>query len=244
MSLYIVFHKWYNIVKFDRNRIYSEFESDKNTYSNEDVYIGSFIEQIISNNIDHMTPAGNTGDTGDTGYIYIYTHICASSSGLDYTNSHNIIARMTDKKFINLKKYIIDFNNQKKLYIYKVKDLIKSIINFFKVSNSCVVLLFIYLWRLKNIYLNTKNWKNMIIAIMMVVVKWNEDWNGNCNANFNYHLSNCAWAKFGNMSINELNYLELLFCKDIKWKLFVTKKQFEMAKILIHIKYFESTNAI
>ena len=84
----------------------------------------------------------------------------------------------------------------------------------------------------------------MIIAIMMVVVKWNEDWNGNCNANFNYHLSNCAWAKFGNMSINELNYLELLFCKDIKWKLFVTKKQFEMAKILIHIKYFESTNAI
>lgn len=216
MSLYIVFHKWYNIVKFDRNRIYSEFESDKNTYSNEDVYIGSFIEQIINNNIDHMT---RTGDTG-----YIYAHICASS-----------------KKFINLKNYIIDFNNQKKLYIYKVKDLIKSIINFFKVSNSCVVLLFIYLWRLKNIYLNTKNWKNMIIAIMMVVVKWNEDWNGNSNSNSNsnYHLSNNTWAKFGNMSIYELNYLELLFCKDIKWKLFVTKNQFEMAKILIHIKYFE-----
>jgi hypothetical protein len=177
-----------------------------------------------------MTPVGNTGDTGDTGYIYIYiyAHICASSSGLD-------------KKFINLKKYIIDFNNQKKLYIYKVKDLIKSIINFFKVSNSCVVLLFIYLWRLKNIYLNTKNWKNIIIAIMMVVVKWNEDWNGNSNSNSNsnYHLSNNAWAKFGNMSIYELNYLELLFCKDIKWNLFVTKNQFEMAKILIHMKYFE-----
>jgi len=188
MSLYIVFHKWYNIVKFDRNNIYSEF------YGNEDMYIGSFIEQIISNNIDHMT----------------------------------------DKKFINLKKYIIDINNQKKLYIYKVKDLIKSIINFFKVSNSCVILLFIYLWRLKNIYLNTKNWKNMIIAIMMVVVKWNEDWN-----NSNYHLSNSTWAKFGNMTIYELNYLELLFCKDIKWKLFVTKNQFEMAKILIHMKYFE-----
>ena len=240
MSLYIVFHKWYNIVKFDRNRIYSEFESDKNTYSNEDVYIGSFIEQIISNNIDHMTPAGNTGNTGDTGDTgYIYAHICASSSGLDYTSSHNIIARMTDKKFINLKKYIIDFNNQKKLYIYKVKDLIKSIINFFKVSNSCVVLLFIYLWRLKNIYLNTKNWKNIIIAIMMVVVKWNEDWDGNSNSNSNYHLSNNAWAKFGNMSIYELNFLELLFCKDIKWNLFVTKNQFEMAKILIHMKYFE-----
>jgi hypothetical protein len=204
MSLYIVFHKWYNIVKFDRNNrnnIYSEFDG------NEDMYIGSFIEQIISNNIDHM--------------------------------NHDIIARMTDKKFINLKKYIIDFNNQKQLYKYKVKELIESIIKYFKVSNSCVILLFIYLWRLKNIYLNTKNWKNMIIAIMMVVVKWNEDWN--CNTNSNYHLSNSAWAKFGNMSIYELNYLELLFCKDIKWKLFVTKNQFEMAKILIHMKYFDST---
>jgi len=199
MTLYIVFHKWNNIVK----SMYSEFECDKNTYSNYDMYIGSFIEQIINNNIDHLK----------------------------------------DKKFINLKKYIIDFNNQKQLYIYKVKELIENIIKYFKVSNSCVILLFIYLWRLKNIYLNTTNWKNMIIAIMMVVVKWNEDWDGNCNANINYHLSNCAWAKFGNMSINELNYLELLFCKDIKWKLFVTKKQFEMAKILIHIKYFES-NAI
>lgn len=203
MSLYIVFHKWYNIVKFNSKLyIYSEFESDKNTNGNEDVYIGSFIEQIISNNISHMT----------------------------------------DKKFINLKKYIIDFNNQKQLYLYKVKDLIRSMIKYFKVSNSCVILLFIYLWRLKNIYLNTKNWKNMIIAIMMVVVKWNEDWNGNSNSNSNYHLSNNAWANFGNMSIYELNYLELLFCKDIKWKLFVTKNQFEMAKILIHMKYFENTH--
>ena len=228
MSLYIVFHKWYNIVKFDRNKIYLEFESDKNTYGNEDVYIGSFIEQIISNNISHMTPAGD---------IDIYSHISASSSGLDYTSTR--AERMTDKKFINLKKYIIDFNNQKQLYIYKVKDLIKNIIKYFKVSNSCVILLFIYLWRLKNIYLNTKNWKNMIIAIMMVVVKWNEDWN--CNCNYNNHLRNSTWAKFGNMSIYELNYLELLFCKDIKWKLFVTKNQFEMAKILIHMKYFDST---
>ena len=205
MTLYIVFHKWNNIVKCQNMYIYmySEFECDENTYSNYDVYIGSFIEQIINNNIDYLK----------------------------------------DKKFINLKKYIIDFDNQQQLYLYKVKDLIENIIKYFKVSNSCVILLFIYLWRLKNIYLNTTNWKNMIIAIMMVVVKWNEDWNGNCNFNFNYHLSNCAWAKFGNMSINELNYLELLFCKDIKWKLFVTKKQFEMAKILIHIKYFES-NAI
>jgi hypothetical protein len=226
MSLYIVFHKWYNIVKFDRNNIYSEFECDNNIYGNEDVYIGSFIEQIISNNIDHMT---RTGD--------IYAHICGFSSELDYMSNHNITARMTDKKFINLKKYIININNQKKLYIYKVKDLIKNIINFFKISNSCVILLFIYLWRLKNIYLNTKNWKNMIIAIMMVVVKWNEDWNNNCNDND--HLSNSTWAKFGNMTIYELNYLELLFCKDIKWKLFVTKNQFEMAKILIHMKYFE-----
>jgi len=197
----------------------SAFECDKNTYGNEDVYIGSFIEEIISNNINYMT---YTGD------IYALS----LSSGLDYTSNHA-------EKFINLKKYIIDFNNQKQLYIYKVKDLIKNIIKYFKVSNSCVILLFIYLWRLKNIYLNTKNWKNMIIAIMMVVVKWNEDWNNN---NSNDHLSNSVWAKFGNMSIYELNYLELLFCKDIKWKLFVTKDQFKMAKILIHIKYFEKTH--
>jgi len=222
MLLYIVFHKWNNIIKsqkFNKLYMYIEFECDKNTHGNEDLYIESFIEQIINNNIDHMTQA--------------------SSSEL--MNNRDIIGRMTNKKFINLKKYIIDFNNQKQLYKYKIKDLIKNMIKYFKISNSCVILLFIYLWRLKNIYLTTTNWKNMIIVIMMVVVKWNEDWDGNCNSNSNYHLSNNAWAKFGNMSIYELNYLELLFCKDIKWKLFVTNNQFEMAKILIHIKYFEKT---
>jgi hypothetical protein len=40
------------------------------------------------------------------------------------------------------------------------------------------------------------------------------------------------------MNLLELNLLELEICKEIKWKFFVTKKQFEIAKALIHIKYF------
>jgi len=42
------------------------------------------------------------------------------------------------------------------------------------------------------------------------------------------------------MDILELNYLELEICKEIGWKFFVTKKQFEMANAIIHMKYFES----
>jgi hypothetical protein len=74
---------------------------------------------------------------------------------------------------------------------------------------------------------------------MMVVVKWNEDWDWSNDEN-GKHLDNKAWASFGHMDILDLNYLELDICKKIGWKFFVTKKQFEIAKTLIHMKYFES----
>jgi hypothetical protein len=99
--------------------------------------------------------------------------------------------------------------------------------------------MFIYLWRLDSIILYSKNWKNILIALMMVVVKWNEDWDWSSDTS-DKHLENKAWALFANMDIIDLNYLELDICKKIRWKFFVTKKQFEMAKAIIHIKYFES----
>jgi hypothetical protein len=122
---------------------------------------------------------------------------------------------------------------------YKVNDLVKSMINHFKFSDSCVILLFIYMWRLDSIILNSKNWKNILITLMMLVVKWNEDWDWSSNTS-DKHLENKAWASFGQIDILDLNYLELDICKKIGWKFFVTKKQFEMAKALIHMKYFES----
>jgi hypothetical protein len=73
----------------------------------------------------------------------------------------------------------------------------------------------------------------------MLVVKWNEDWNWSSQES-DKHLNNKEWASLGQMDIIELNYLELEICKKIGWKFFVTKKQFEIAKALIHMNYFES----
>jgi hypothetical protein len=171
-------------------------------------------------------------------------------------------ASIRDQKFFNLKEYIIDsftldctgggsiepslsraclmgWQTGCTSSYYKVNDLIKSMINHFKFSDSCVILLFIYLWRLDSIILNSKNWKNVLITLMMLVVKWNEDWDWSSNTS-DKHLENKAWASFGQMDILDLNYLELDICKKIGWKFFVTKKQFETAKTVIHFKYFES----
>jgi hypothetical protein len=146
-------------------------------------------------------------------------------------------ARISDQGFINLKGYIID-TFMADFTSSKVSDLIESMIQFFKFSDSCVILFFIYLWRLNRIILHSKNWKNIFITVMMVVVKWNEDWDWSSRRS-DKHLENKEWALFGQMDILELNYLELEICKEIDWKFFVTKKQFEMVKALIHMKYFE-----
>ena len=147
-------------------------------------------------------------------------------------------ASISNKGFINLKEYIIDtfmtdFTSD------VVNDLIESMIEYFKVSHSCVILLFIYMWRLDNIILHSKNWKHILITIMMVVVKWNEDWDWSSVAS-DKHLNNKEWATFGQIDILYLNNLELDICKKIGWKFFVTKNQFKMAKALIHMKYFET----
>jgi len=76
---------------------------------------------------------------------------------------------------------------------------------------------------------------------MMIVVKWNEDWDWSSSTS-DKHLENKAWAQFGYINLLELNFLELEICKEIKWKFFVTKKQFEIAKALIYMKYFTKKN--
>lgn len=144
--------------------------------------------------------------------------------------------RIFDQSFINLKSYIIN-TFITKFTSFKVNDLIKSMINYFNFSDSCIIIFFIYLWRLKRIIIYSKNWKNIIITVMMIVVKWNEDWDWSTSTS-DKHLENKSWAQFGYMNLLELNLLELEICKEIKWKFFVTKKQFEIAKALIHIKYF------
>ena len=158
-------------------------------------------------------------------------------SFLEQIIAHNN-ASISNQGFINLKEYIID-TFMMDITSSEVIDLIESIIKYFKVSDSCVILLFIYLWRLDSIILHSKNWKNILITLMMVVVKWNEDWDWSSRTS-DKHLENKAWALFGHMDILDLNYLEIELCKKIKWKFFVTKNQFKMAKALIHMKYFET----
>jgi hypothetical protein len=144
--------------------------------------------------------------------------------------------RIFDQKFINLKDYIIN-TFITKFTSFKVNELIESMINFFKFSESCIIIFFIYLWRLNRIIIYSKNWKNILITVMMIVVKWNEDWDWSSSTS-DKHLENKAWAQFGYINLLDLNFLEIEICKEIKWKFFVTKKQFQIAKTLIHMKYF------
>jgi hypothetical protein len=248
MSLYLVFHAWYR-------QSLSQPVSDSNTVPQPEGLITEFsvsashtmalklnrrlkeygqkvTDEVLCPEFEWVRPSVRISGIEGT---YIASFI---EQIITYNN-----ASTSDQKFINLKEYIMDTimmdcTGCTSSY-YKVNDLIKSMIKYFKVSDSCVILLFIYLWRLDSIFLHSKNWKNILITLMMVVVKWNEDWDWSNDEN-GKHLDNKAWASFGHMDILDLNYLELDICKKIGWKFFVTKKQFEIAKILIHIKYFES----
>jgi hypothetical protein len=188
----------------------------------EGTYIASFIEQIVTY---------NNASTSDQKFINLKEYIMDTIM-MDCTGGGSIEPSLS-------RACLMGWQTGCTSSYYKVNDLIESMIKHFKVSDSCVILLFIYLWRLDSIFLHSKNWKNIIITLMMVVVKWNEDWDWSNDEN-GKHLDNKAWASFGHMDILDLNYLELDICKKIGWKFFVTKKQFEIAKTLIHMKYFES----
>lgn len=244
MLLYLFFHAWYSIdspvLIYDNNSIPKPegflqcFNKSYNKnilvmVSKLNLYLKKYKKKVTVNELypefEWIKPSIHI--SGKEGY-YI-------ASFLEQIIAYNNRC-IFDQSFINLKGYIIntfitDFT------LFKVNNLIESMINFFKFSDSCIIVFFIYLWRLDRIILHSKNWKNILITVMMLVVKWNEDWDWSSKTS-DKHLENKAWAKFGYMNILELNYLELEICKEIKWKFFVTKKQFEMAKALIHIKYF------
>ena len=244
MLLYLFFHAWYSIVS-------PVIIYDNNSTLNPEGYIQSFdvtdkqkltviasklnlclkkYEKKISVNelypkFEWVKPSIHI--SGKEGY-YIASFL---EQIIAYNNK-----RIFDQSFINLKDYIIN-TFITKFTSFKVNDLIESMINFFKFSDSCIIIFFIYLWRLNRIIIHSKNWKNILITVMMIVVKWTEDWDWSSSTS-DKHLENKAWASFGYMNILELNFLELEICKEIKWNFFVTKKQFEMAKALIYIKYF------
>ena len=264
MSLYLVFHAWYR-----HSLSQPVSDSDPNSVPQPEGLITEFdgtqeLPVVVSKLNRRLKKHGQKVTVKElcTNIQWVRPSIRISDKEGEYIASflERIIAynnaSIRDQKFINLKEYIIDTfmmdctvseGDSRACLIktgctssyYKVNDLIKSMINHFKVSDSCVILLFIYLWRLDSIILNSKNWKNILITLMMLVVKWNEDWDWSSNTS-DKHLENKAWASFGQMDILDLNYLELDICKKIGWKFFVTKKQFEMAKALIHMKYFES----
>ena len=241
MLLYLFFHAWYSIdspvIIYDHNStskpegfiFIQDLKKISVIASKLNLCLKKYKKKVTINELypefEWVKPSVYI--SGKEGY-YIASFI---EQIIAYNNT-----RIFDQRFINLKDYIINsFNN--KFTSLKVNDLIESMINFFKFSYSCIIIFFIYLWRLNRIILYSKNWKNILITVMMIVVKWNEDWDWSSSTS-DKHLENKAWATFGYMNILELNFLELEICKEIKWKFFVTKKQFVIAKALIHMKYF------
>jgi hypothetical protein len=244
MLLYFFFHAWYSIdspVLLHDNNFIPKPEGFLQCFNEKDeknhlmivsklnLYLKKYKKKVT---VNELYPE----------FEWIKPSIHISGKERNYIASfiEQIIAynntRIFDQSFINLKGYIIN-TFITKFTSYNVNDFLKSMINFFKFSDSCIIIFFIYLWRLNRIIIYSKNWKNILITVMMIVVKWNEDWDWSSSTS-DKHLENKVWASFGYMNIFELNFLELEICKEIKWNFFVTKKQFEIAKILIHMKYF------
>ena len=100
-----------------------------------------------------------------------------------------------------------------------IKDYLTRLYKYSKINNSTIVLILIYIDKICNINnfkLSYFNIHKLILASMLVAIKYNED--------ENYSLS--FYAKLGGVSKNELSNLEYQFLVLIRFELFVDEDLF------------------
>lgn len=108
----------------------------------------------------------------------------------------------------------------KKVPQISIKDYLERLVKFSKMSDSTIVLILIYIDRIcdiNNFQLNYFNIHKLILAAMVVAIKYNED----------DYYSTSFYAKVGGISLNEMNNLEYEFLSLIDFTLFVEQALFD-----------------
>lgn len=134
----------------------------------------------------------------------LFTEICdENKSDLNPNNSNTLM-----KPFIS--KHIPSIS---------IKDYLTRLYKYSKINNSTIVLILIYIDKicnLNNFKLSYFNIHKLILASMVVAIKYNED--------ENYSLS--FYAKLGGVSKNELSNLEYQFLVLVHCEVFIDEELF------------------
>ena len=102
----------------------------------------------------------------------------------------------------------------KKIPSISIKNFLERICNLTKIENSTLILILIYIDRIcefNEIELNYFNIHKLIIASLIISIKYNED----------FFYSNKIYAKICGISREEINKLEIEFLKLLEFNLFV-----------------------
>ena len=124
------------------------------------------------------------------------------------------ICVQSSKKLIENENEIIKSFLSKKIPSISIKNFLERICNLTKIENSTLILVLIYIDRIcefNEIELNYFNIHKLIIASLIISIKYNED----------FFYSNKIYAKICGISREEINKLEIEFLKLLEFNLFV-----------------------
>ena len=130
------------------------------------------------------------------------------------SNLLNKICEQSPKKLKENENEITKPFLSKKIPSISIKNFFERICNLTKIENSTLILILIFIDRIcefNEIELNYFNIHKLIIASLIVSIKYNED----------YYYSNKIYAKICGISREEINKLEIEFLKLLEFNLFV-----------------------
>lgn len=130
------------------------------------------------------------------------------------SNLLNKICEQSPKKLKENENEITKPFLSKTIPSISIKNFFERICNLTKIENSTLILILIFIDRIcefNEIELNYFNIHKLIIASLIVSIKYNED----------YYYSNKIYAKICGISREEINKLEIEFLKLLEFNLFV-----------------------
>ena len=142
------------------------------------------------------------------------TDICDESTRDKDNNASKLHIHIT--LFIGIIKPFLS----KKVPAISIKNYLERLIKYSKIENTTLVLILIFIDRvcdINKIRLNYFNIHKLIIASMVVSIKYNED----------DYFSNEFYAKVGGIRMTEMNKLEYEFLSLIEFNLFVNEDVFK-----------------
>ena len=143
----------------------------------------------------------------------LLTDICDESTKDKDNNTSKLYIHITS--IIGIIKPFLS----KKVPAITIKNYLERLIKYTKIENTTLVLILIFIDRvcdINKIRLNYFNIHKLIIASMLVSIKYNED----------DYFSNEFYAKVGGIRMTEMNKLEYEFLSLIEFNLFVNEEVF------------------